>query len=209
VLYGVPADVQLRLTKDGYAPRVESLRLDRHGALFLQLFPSGSRLDLPGQYHLTITSGACADNGQLPDVVRTRTYTARLWNAGLKIHVGLSGADFAVEWCDACAETRGNGFMGQTQALDARFTLLAYQPPQEGATIWDGDRGSFPNVAERLADGTFLTISGNAIVAPSADGYAGFLDGSIAIYDSLNQLERPGRVLASCQSSAHRFTLVR
>ena len=204
VLFGVPADAQLRLTKEGYTSTVHSMRLDGHRGVSLQMFPSGSRLDLPGQYQLTITSGVCAD-GNLPDAVKTRTYTARMWNAGLMIHVELSGADFAVEWCPLCFETRGNRFMGQTQALDARFTLFEYGPPEDG---YDG-QGYYPSLAERLPDGRFLSIAGRAIVAPSADGYAGSLDGTIAVYDSLSQVERAGRALASCRSNAHRFTLVR
>jgi hypothetical protein len=204
VLYGVPADAQLRLTKEGYTSTVHSMRLDGHRGVSLQMFPSGSRLNLPGQYQLTITSGVCAD-GNLPDAVKTRTYTARMWNAGLMIHVELSGADFAVEWCSLCFETRGNRFTGQTQALDARFTLFEYGPPEDG---YDG-QGYYPSLAERLPDGRFLSIAGRAIVAPSADGYAGSLDGTIAVYDSLSQVESAGRVLASCRSNAHRFTLVR
>jgi hypothetical protein len=208
VLFGVPADSQLRLTKEGYTSTVHSMRLDSHRGVSLQMFPSGSRLDLPGQYQLTITSGVCAD-GNLPDAVKTRTYTARMWNAGLMIHVELSGADFAVEWCPLCFETRGNRFMGQTQALDARFTLSEYGPPEDGYDDGAAQWGYYPSLAERLPDGRFLSIAGRAIVAPSADGYAGSLDGTIAVYDSLSQVERAGRVLASCRSNAHRFTLVR
>ena len=98
--------------------------------------------------------------------------------------------------------------MGQTQALDARFTLFEYGPPEDYGG-WDGDQGDYPSLAERLPDGTLLSIAGQAIVVPTADGYAGSLDGTIASYDSLNLLGRAGRVLASCRSNAHRFTLVR
>jgi hypothetical protein len=81
---------------------------------------------------------------------KTRTYVARLWNAGLAIHGALSGGDFAVEWCGACREQRGNRFIGQTQARDARFTLREYVPPEHGATIYDYGQGVYPDVAERL-----------------------------------------------------------
>lgn len=209
VLYGVLPDVELRVTKDGYLAAMHSVHLERHGSTHLQMFPSVSRRDLAGQYRLTISSGSCSAGSGLPEAATTRTYTARLWNSGLRINVALSDADFVPEWCPACNETRGNGFFGQTQALDARFTLLEYVPPDEGAQIWDIGQGHYPNVAERLPDGTLLSISGRAIVTPTADGFAGMLDGSIAIYDSLRQLENPGRVLASCRSEAHRFALVR
>jgi hypothetical protein len=208
ILYGVSADAELRLTKDGYRPLVRPVHLERHSALFhVQMFPSGGRLDLPGEYQLTISSGTCTGDGHLPEAVKTRTYVARLWNAGLMIHLALDGADFAVEWCKTCNEYRGNHFLGQTQALDARFTLREYVPPE--VDDYYGLGGVYPDVAERLPDGTLLSISGRVVVTPTVTGLAGTLDGSFAIYDSLSQLERPGRALASCQSDGHRFTLVR
>jgi hypothetical protein len=121
--------------------------------------------------------------------------------------VELRGADFAVEWCPVCNETRGKGFSGQYQALDGRFTLIEYGPPEEEASY--ETRGVYPNVAERLPDGRLLSISGRAIVTPTAQGFSGTLDGSIAIYDSLSILNTAGRVLASCRSATHAFTLVR
>ena len=209
-LYGVPSDFQLRVTKDGYEPLVKTIHLDRQNccAVRLQMVPTGERIDLRGQYQLTISSGSCTSGGGLPDAVQTRTYTARIWNAGLKVHVQLADADFAVEWCPACNESRGDRFVGQHQVLDGRFTLTEYGPPEEGAGPWDS-QGTYPDVAERLPDGRLLSISGHAIVTPTAQGFSGALDGSIAIYDSLPLLYTAGRVIASCRSAAHQFTLVR
>jgi len=48
-----------------------------------------------------------------------------------------------------------------------------------------------------------------SLVTPTAQGFSGTLDGSIAIYDSLSILNTAGRVLASCRSATHAFTLVR
>jgi hypothetical protein len=54
-----------------------------------------------------------------------------------------------------------------------------------------------------------MTFSTRTIVTPTAQGFSGTLDGSIAIYDSLSILNTAGRVLASCRSATHAFTLVR
>jgi hypothetical protein len=209
-LMGVPQEAQLRLSNDGYDPVVQTVRVERQRAVVrLQMFPSRGRLDLPGIYRLTIASGSCAGGARLPEAVGTRTYTARLWNAGLKIHALLSGASFAAEPCSSCAEPRGNRFLGQTQALEARFTLGEYVPPEDGAGPWDIGVGVYPDVAERLGDGTLLSIAGQAIVTPTPAGFSGALDGTIAIDDSLPLFHAEPRVLASCRSIAHRFTLER
>lgn len=209
-LLGVTQDVAIRFSKDGYESVVQNVRIERQRAVIrTQMIPSRGRLDLPGLYRLTIASSPCAAGAELPEPVRTRTYTARLWNAGLKIHAALSGGSFTSESCLQCTEPRGDRFLGQTQALDARFTLREYEPPEAGAGPWDFGQGVYPDVAERLADGTLLTISGRAVVTPTSTGFSGTLDGTIAVYDSLPLLYTVPRVIASCQSSAHRFTLER
>jgi len=78
-----------------------------------------------------------------------------------------------------CLGERGDAFSGLTQALDTRFTLIPYAPD------WDWNAGVHPSVAELLSDGTVLTLSGHAVVRPVAEGFAGLLDGVMAIYDSL------------------------
>ena len=203
-LYGVPQDAQVRFTKNGYQPLTQDVRLQNNGTTVrVQLVPSRGRLDLAGQYQLTISSGSCSGVGALPELARTRTYTAALWNSGLFINVQLSGANFAVQWCPICHEDRGNRFTGQTQALDARFTLNDYEAP------FDWNDGFYPNVVERLSDGTLLAISGHAIVTPTSRGYAGTLDGSFSIYNSLDLVSQGSQAIVTCRSDSHRFVLVR
>jgi hypothetical protein len=202
LLYGVPADAQLRFTKDGYDPVVDSVRVDHNWfEVRVPLASSSARPNLPGGYQLTINSGPCVDGTVLPDQVRTRVYGARIWNAGAKVMVELDGANFALQWCPICHETRGNRFTGQAEVLDARFTLDQYSPPS------DWNDGVYPNVVEQLPDGRLLAIAGHAIVAPTPDGFAGTLDGSIAIYGSLSLGSGASVPAASCQSSSHQFVL--
>lgn len=210
-LIGVPQDADLRFTKDGYAPIVQSVHIDRQRqSVRVQMLASPGRLDLAGKYQLSISSGPCAGGDALPEAAKARTYTARMWNAGLKIQVELSGASFALDRClmpgmTRCSAPTGNVFTGQTQARDARFTLVEYSP------AFDWNDGIYPDVVESIPGVGLLTISGNALVAPTPEGFSGTLDGTFAIYDhlSVHAANGQGRVLASCRSAAHRFTLAR
>lgn len=202
-LVGVAQDIELRFTKDGYQPTTQRVSVDHNQAVSVQLMPSKGRLNLSGQYQLTLTSGSCAADGPFPDAARARTYTARLWNAGLEIIAELSDANLQIVWCRICNENRGNRFTGWTQAQGARFTLIDYTAPDD---YYDG---IYPNVVERLSDGTLLTISGHAVVAPTSNGFAGTLDGSFAIYRSLELNYPPSAPTATCRSTSHRFVLTR
>jgi hypothetical protein len=203
-LYGVPADVEIRVAKDGYEPVVRSVHVENNSNwVSVNLFASGGRPAITGTYRLTISSGSCSGDGRLPDAARTRTYTAAIWEPGGKVKVQLSGANFVPKECAHCMGADGNGFSGLNQALDVLFTLTEYSPP------YDYGDGFHPSVAERLADGTVLVASGRAIVTPAPDGFSGTLDGSITIFRSLPLVSGEAVVLASCQSTSHGFTLVR
>lgn len=204
-LYGIPETAELRVSKDGYQTLVQSVRVDRPAVpsvtLRVQLVPAVRRPELSGLYRLTVSADSCVGAGALPQDARTRTYTASIWEPGGKVSVQLADANFHLKTC--CFGERGDAFSGLTQALDTRFTLIPYEPD------WDYNAGVHPSVAERLPDGTVLTISGHAVVRPVAEGFAGLLDGVMAIYDSLPLSGPAGRQLASCQSPSHKFTLTR
>ncbi len=210
-LIGVPQDAELRFSKDGYEPIVRSVRIERQRqSVGVQMLASTARLDLSGKYQLSINSGRCDGGETFPEAAKARTYTARMWNAGLKIQVELSGASFTLDRClmpgmSRCQAPTGNVFSGQTQARDARFTLVEYRP------AFDWNDGIYPDLVESVPGVGLLSISGNAVVAPTREGFTGTLDGTFAIYDhlSVHTTNGQGRVLASCRSAEHRFTLVR
>jgi hypothetical protein len=207
-LFGVPEDAQISFTKDGYQPVLQSVHLEGNGSsIVAQLIPSAGRLNLAGQYQLTISGGNCSGDGVFPEAAKTRTYAASIQNSPTQsfgLIVNLSGANFALGTCPLCGgETRGNSFTGQTEAADGRFTLMAYAVP------WDFNAGIYPNVVESLADGTFLTISGQAIVTPAPTGLAGTLDGALAIYRDFDTYFQGSQAVATCRSSAIPFALVR
>ena len=190
---------------------MRTARVDRNRqSIQFQMFPATGRLDLAGRYQLTLTAGSCDRGGDLPEAARSRTYSARMWNAGLKIQVELSGASFALAQClmpgmTRCAQPTGNVFTGQTQARDARFTLVGYSAP------YDWNDGIYPDLVELIPGVGLLSISGQAVVTPTSNGFAGTLDGTFAIYDNLSVHTTTGQGQAthSCQSTAHRFTLTK
>jgi hypothetical protein len=203
-LYGVPQDVQVRLSKSGYESSIQSFHVPGNWALNIVSLPSSvTRPILPGAYQLTVSAGGCAGGDGLPDALKTRRYSATIWNAGVNAIVELSGAAFATAWCPLCHETRGNRFQGQSQPDGARFTLSEYEAP------FDWNAGIYPNVVEQLADGRLLSIAGHVIVAATSDGFAGTLDGSFAIYNAFDLTYDGSLPVASCRSSSHTFTLVR
>jgi hypothetical protein len=211
-LLGVPQDAQIGFTKDGYQPVVQSVHLDGNGgSIVAQLIPSAGRLNLAGQYQLTLSGGNCSGDGVFPEAAKTRTYAASIQNAptygSFGLIVNLSGANFALGTCPLCGgETRGNFFGGQTEVADGRFTLVAYAGPA------DWNDGIYPNVVEKLADGSLLTISGQAIVTPTPNGFAGTLDGAFGIYRDFVTGGSGGsgsQAVATCRSSALPFALVR
>ena len=203
-LLGVPMEVRLRLTKDGYEPVVREVRLDRQRmVVHVQMLPSRGRIDPIGAFQLTIAAGTCDEGNTLPEALRTRTFDARIWNGGLTLTVLLSGPALAVQDCPLCGGARGNTFKGQVQALDARFTLRGYVEP------WDWNDGVYPDVVEHIPGEGYLAISGQAVVTPTISGLSGLLDGAFAIYDHLGTNVARGTVLKSCRARDHRFTLTR
>ena len=92
-LYGVTGDVELRLSKTGYATRTERLTVTDHQSQDFGLAIVTPRTDLSGRYALTIRAAPACD--QAPEDMRERRYTADITQAGPMARVTLSGATFA------------------------------------------------------------------------------------------------------------------
>jgi hypothetical protein len=205
-LIGVPADIEIRVIKDGFHSVVRPAQITRNGfSIGVQLFPTGPRISLTGEYRLVVSSRVCEAGGSLPESVKTRTYSAGIHEPGGKVRVLLRDGPFVIKPPASASRWGGDGnaFDGQTQVVDTLFTLIEYVPGSE-----DG-YGIHPSVAERLPDGTVLTFSGRAVVRPAPEGFLGTLDGAIAIYNVIDSEAGTGRLLASCRSRAHGFNLLR
>lgn len=193
VFFGIPADSEIRVTKDGFEPLQLNARLSttfgshRH-SLTITLNRQHARRDYSGVYVLDLVA-TCSGANALPAPLQRRRYTATLSQRGGEATMTLSGADFVISerWAN------GNVVQGFVDDAAAMFTF-------EDAWDW----GVHPDVVERLPDGTVLVITGIAEAAPTRSGLAGRLDGSFTIYADASSYVR-----SSCSSALHSFELTR
>lgn len=187
-LYGVRRDAALRVTKDGYATHEQNLQLTDHGSVRVTLALAQPRAQIAGTYILTIGSPQCADSSPLAEELRQRTYTAVVTQSDERVSVSLAGKDFA-----SGPGFVANQFAGVVTPTGAWFVL------------WQGDIMDPPQLIERLATGTFLTISGRAVTTVSDSGLQGTLAGALFHHEGMIG----GRIIGSCTSATHSFTLAR
>ena len=90
-LYGVTGDVELRLSKAGYATRTERLTVTDHQSRDFGLAIVTPLTDLSGRYALTIRAAPACD--QAPEDMRERRYTADITQVGPLARVTLERRD--------------------------------------------------------------------------------------------------------------------
>jgi carboxypeptidase family protein len=160
-LYGVPATTDVRVTKDGYQPHVQRFQLAEHATQNFQLALSGTRLDLAGPYTLEIDTGCepiSIPVGTL-DLPRLR-YDAVLTQRESILEVVLTESwRFRVNGAG-----RGHGFSGRVDSAGATFNL-------RGVSWYYYD--TYPDLVERMPDGTFLVVEGTAVTRGSRAGLSG------------------------------------
>jgi len=193
-IYGVPPNAEVRVTANGYQPLVQALGLTSHARQDFGLTLSGARLNLSGTYTLAIdVDDGCPGSTPLAPDLQHRRYDAVLTQSGLTLDVMLTEPRFRL------TGGRGNRFRGRVDGSGASFSLGYYDP---------GDWGldpTYPDVAERLPNGTFLIVSGTAVTTGSAAGLSGTLDlGGLSNFDS--RYPEGAFELGSC-GGKHRFTL--
>ena len=194
-LYGVPAEAELRITREGFAPRVEPLHLTDHAALTLELALAGPRPDISGTYTLTVGSSSCDGSKPLPPDLRRRSYRAAVTQSGPTVRVTLSGAEFR-----KIRSVAANSFTGTVDPAGVTFRLAPgtyYYYYSTG--------GQAPEVLEALSDDTVLLVAGTAAVAVSGTSLSGTLNGTLEQHSrNLN-----GLLLGRCTSASHTFVLTR
>lgn len=89
-------------------------------------------------------------------------------HVGSKVDVTLSGAQFAT-----VSGKPTNRFTGRVLGTRATFVLIGPE------SQWYYYYGYAPDVAERLADGTFLVSSGSADLTVSGSRWDGVLNGNM------------------------------
>ena len=183
-LYGVAANVQIRASKDDYAPANGSLFVASHLSLNLAIVPV-RQTDITGEYVLVITADSSCTS--LPDDARQRRYTARITQTGPRFRVVLSDAVFAEQIGDFGTPFIGNGFSGHVEPSRITFDLLI--GPQD--------------IMEMLDDSRRWSIDGSGAMAAVDTGFAGAVSGDMWVWDSKS------RTSISCVSTGHQFVLTR
>jgi hypothetical protein len=183
-LYGVPPGAQIQVTADGYQPLTDSVPFTTNATRNYQLTLPGPRQNLTGNYRLAIdVNGACSS---LNDDLKHRKYDATIAQNGPALTVSLTEPIFRTNG------TRGNRFFGTAGATGATFTLDAYS-----FYYYYYGPASYPSVAERLSNGTYLVPEGRAVTTASSGGsLVGTLAGDVSNWDS--RFPSFGFFLGSC-----------
>jgi hypothetical protein len=167
-LYGVPAEAEVKITRDGYHPIVQNLQLTGNLTQDFALVPSGPKSPLVGTYTLAVdVTGTCS---AIPSDLQHRRYDATVTQNGTNLEVTLTEPRFKLN-----SSKQGNRFSGR---LDAT-----------GATFFLSDLGYYyyyyPSVAEQLPNGTVLVIAGQVAMKGTAGGMSGQMAfGSVVNWDS-------------------------
>ena len=202
-LYGVPDGGEVRVSRDGYQPSTQRLQITQHATHDVQLPLAGARLDLAGAYVLTVDVDCATSTPVRPPELRRRSYAAVIRQNGSRLDVVLTESSrFRVN-----STGRGDRFTGRADAAGATFELQSFF-----SYFFPYDPSTYPDVLERVSDGTFLEIDGTAVTKKTATGLAGELHGFAAHYSSGFPTHPPGMnggTLGTCYSPAHRFTLTR
>ena len=199
VLYGVPSNAEYNVSAQGFEPLAQRQTVSGHDtALTFFMRPLGPTPDASGTYQLTVDAGPCIGPGAIPPELAHRAYAAVVTQSGMSLTVKLSGAVFEPSSDARWGSSRGDTFFGVINALGSRFSLRDPGFDDEGPLL-------HPDVVERLPDGRFFMLAGEAITTYSSSGFSGRLDGSFSVR-SQNVFTTPS---SYCYSSAHLFTLRR
>jgi hypothetical protein len=193
-LFGLAGPTTIRVSKDGYRTNEQTVRVEGHQILDIDLSLARPRVDVSGTYTLTLTAADdCAvglGEGHLPEEARVRRYTAVVTQAGPALSVELSG--FTPD------SSSDNGFKGRVEPERLVFDLN-WAP-------WDLER---PRIAEILTTGEVLDVSGTATTTVSTNGSVGTLAGYLAVFPVGVSPTAGVEAVAYCYSTAHRFVFTR
>ena len=178
-LYGLPPEVEVRVSADGYETRTFSLQLSGNTFRSFALPLTAGRPLFNGSYTLFIDAVTCPPSfaPPLPSELQHRAYEAELTQTGTQIRVKLVGGQFRTD-----SQNKGDNFTGFVVAGGARFFLDSY-----AQFDYYGSTGiSYPSVAERLPDGRYLVPDGEIRLTGAPDsGLSGtFNFASLSLWDA-------------------------
>jgi len=200
-LYGVPASAVIRISATGYADLEQALTLTSHETRNFELDLSGPRPVLNGPYTLAVDVVSSCTQGLASDL-QHRRYDAFLTQNGPTIEVELTEPRFRLN-----SLGRGNKFTGRTIGNGVIFTLRPYAISYFYYYYYYYYFGpsSYPDVAERLADNTFLVIDGQATTSLTGSSLSGVLAGQLSNWDS--RFPSIPKRLSSCSGTTNQFVL--
>lgn len=192
--YGVEGDTEIRVSKDGYETQQRRATITSHHTEEFVLALVHPRPIVEGAYTLILTAAAeCRP--VLPVEAHRRQYRASIDQSGPTLTVTLADAQFPTDPLLG----PGNRFSGTAGPHDATFRLWGH---------YDDGTGVYPpSLLEELERPAHFSVSGKAVVVPTGTGYAGRLDGFIAILRVLSVYDY--QVTAACSSTSHEFVLSR
>lgn len=183
--------------------QVEQLPVNPKGVRVLPL-----RSELDGLYTLTIGGGPCS-NASLPlkPELQRRRYTALLGQIGLNLFGTVAKVGGFAGWIInpevRFTLSRAGDFSRRVQKasiLGALPHVLLSHVFARKAAYSAGDDREFVE----LLDGYRLVITGQAVTTMSPSGFAGTLNGSLALHEPTRQ-----QLIGVCSSTSHEFTLIR
>ena len=116
-LVGVPADAEIHISKEGYKPEIQRLRLTGNLHQNFTLTLEHPRLEIAGTYTLEITAEC---RGDFPEELKVRRYATTLRQDGARLEASLTGATFAVS---PYSDRAGDRLRGTLEAFRAVFWL--------------------------------------------------------------------------------------
>jgi hypothetical protein len=196
-LYGVPADASIRIVRDGYQPFEQSVHLTEHATKSFVLTPTNPSVHLVIASASIVAIDTAPGCSALPEDLQHRNYQATVSRFELTdafVQVTLTEPRFSIK------NGLGNHFYGRVETGGADFDISGFfsRSYYRGLLYY-----YYPDVVERLSDGTILLVAGSVTTTGTAAGLSGRLDGELSHYSSFPN----GVLLGTCVSKSHQFAL--
>jgi hypothetical protein len=203
--YGVSGDTEIRVSKQGYDTQVRRVVVTAHHTEEFRLVTSRPRPVLDGAYTLRLAA-AEECRAALPEPMRERTYAAVATQHGPRLTLKLQIPPVRTP----VPRYPGSTINGSVEPNRVSLVLEGYY----------GEESNPPSILEELTTpeteagvfSMFFAAYGLASASPTANGYAGTLDGGLEIITLPGPWDYGAPVYerrAVCQSSSHRFVLTR
>jgi hypothetical protein len=194
--YGAAGRVSLQAKRDGYQNVIADVDVTATPTTRnLEIVPVRPRLNLSGNYTLTITANCDHQTFKIPASISRRTYDATVQQQGPDLNLTVSGANVITS-----SEGRTR-FDGSVDVLDnVSFGVGSFSFPYY---YYYNESVLATGLAEQAAPSTVLVIAGNVTARASSSSIAGNLNGVFVLREGST------RFPSYCWSGFHAFELRR